>query len=264
MNTNEIGIGILDLYTQENLDLCYQQIPESLKSNVFIVSNNKNKSPISNSRSYSIQVPMATMRNWLISQMRIKNYKYYFLIHSNQFLKNQNLFEETIKLAETFGTWFILGNGSESNQFPLEDDVEKITLYLNSELKSEFMFIFSGIIKNNGYFDERYLNGKDVDVLDYVCKLRDKKVYPPNGYHPTIPSSFQSDPNSNINKTGYNDIPSVQQDVQLTYAYFFNNHKYIPTQNDPPIASQQDLLNIMEHLQQNYGKKQNRTSTDNV
>lgn len=255
MNNEEIGIGILDLYSQENLDICYKQIPDELISQVFVVSNNKNTSPTSNSRSFSTQVPIATMRNWLISQMRLNGIKYYFLIHSNQYLKDKSVFENTIKTAETFGTWFMLGPGPESKQFPLEDDTKNLTLYLNTELSEEFMFIFSGIIKNNGYFDERYLNGISVDVLDYILKLRNKKLYPPNNYHPTIPLGFQTDSLAKLNKIGFQDIPSTQKDVQLTYAYFYSNHKYIPTQDDPNSVSQEELLKVMEHLQVTYGKK---------
>lgn len=255
MNTNEIGIGILDIYTQESLDICYKQIPEELKNNTYIVSNNKNKSPGEKSKQYSSSVPLATMRNWLISQMRIADLKYYFLIDSNQYLKNSDLFEKSIKTAEVFGTWVLFGPGPTDTIFPLEDDVQKITLNLNTKLNTSFMFIFSGIIKNVGYFDERYLNGKDVDVLDYICRLRDKKVYPPNNYHATIDADIQSDSTLKINKFGFNDIPSMEKDVQISYAHFFSNYKYIPTQNEPQASSKEELLKTMEHLQQNYGKK---------
>lgn len=260
---NQIGIGILDLYTQEDLENCIKSIPEEFiyrgdgdtkPNQLFIVSNNKNNplSVVSKYTKYNTPVQLATMRNKLISQMRIEGLKYYFLIHSNQVITDPNIFENTLKLAETFGTWVILGPSTDN--IPLEDDQNNLTLNLSKNLNSEFMFIFSGIVKTFGYFDERYFNGKDIDVLDYVLKLRKKNAYPPTNYHPTISSGLESGI-GNINKLGYRDMPDMDKDVQLTYAYFFNNHKYIPTQNDPKNVSEQELLVEMEKIQNNYAKK---------
>jgi hypothetical protein len=256
----EIGIGILDLYTQEDLQNCWDSIPDEYKNHddlltrVFIVSNNNNK-PLSGAQTkqYSTPVQMATMRNYLISQMRLYGLKYYFLIHSNQIVKDPNIFEKTLQLADTFGTWVI--TGASTDNIPLEDDEKGITLNLSKKLNTEFMFLFSGIIKTFGYFDERHFNGLDIDVLDYVIKLRNKQAYPPTNYHPTIPSSWLESGIGNINKIGFKDMPDESRDVQLSYAYFFNNHKYIPTQNDPPHVSQNDLLKNMEIIQSNYAKK---------
>lgn len=254
----EIGIGILDLYTQEDVQNCWDSIPEQYKNHddlltrVFITSNNNNK-PIwgAQTRPYTTQVPIATMRNYLISQMRLRGCKYYFIIHSNAIIKDPNVFENTIKLAESFGTWVILGNSTDNT--PIEDD-NGLTLNLSKHLNDEFLFIYSGIVKNNGYFDERYFNGKNLDVLDYVLKLRKKEVYPPDGYHPTISNGIEFGI-GNINKIGFKDIPDTSKDVQMSYGWFMNNHKYIPTHNDPTPVSETVLLASMETIQKNYGKK---------
>ena len=116
------------------------------------------------------------------------------------------------------------------------------------------MFIFSGIVKNNGYFDERFFNGKNVDVLDYTLKLRKKKVYPPTNYHPTISEGIEYGVGT-INKLGLKDIPDLDRTVQLTYGHFFNNNKYIPTENEPPNITQENLLIEMETIQKNYAQK---------
>jgi len=254
----EIGIGILDLYTQEDVNKCWESIPDHYKKHddsiarVFIASNNNNKSISgTQTRQYTTQVPMATMRNHLISEMRLVGCKYYFLIHSNVIIDDPNIFENTIKLAETFGTWVIFGNSIDNTS--IEDD-NGLTLNLSKHLNDEFMFIYSGIIKNNGYFDERYFNGKNLDVLDYIIKLRKKNVYPPEGYHPTITSGVEFGI-GNINKIGFKDIPDISKDVQMSYGWFMNNHKFIPTHNDPTPVSETDLLSSMETIQKNYGKK---------
>jgi hypothetical protein len=256
----EIGIGILDLYTQEDLQNCWNSIPEQYKNHddlltrVFIVSNNKNKYlSEGQQKKYTTAVQMATMRNHLISQMRLRGCKYYFLLHSNQVIKDPQIFEKTLKLADTFGTWVILGPSTDN--IPLEDDQRGVTLNLSKKLNSEFMFLFSGIVKTFGYFDERYFNGLDIDVLDYVLKLRNKNAYPPSNYHPTITDDLIKSNGGTINKLGFKDIPDMSRDVQLSYAYFFNNHKYIPGETDPQSVSQDDLLKAMEVIQTNYAKK---------
>jgi hypothetical protein len=247
----KIGIGIIDIYEQEDLDLCYSSIPDDLKPNTFVVSCTENKKIGENYKKYG-EVPMATLRNWLISQFRLKGYKYYFIIYSNQSITDENLFENTIKIGETFGTWFLLGEGKHS--LPLEDEGSGNTLYASPELNSEFMFMLSGIVTNNGFFDERFFNTKDLDVLDYTLNLRSKGVYPPANYNATIGSGLKKR-YSSIKKIGYKDIPDTHRSVALSYGYFMHKHKYIPGQNDPAGVTQQQLISSLEALQKNYAKK---------
>jgi hypothetical protein len=255
---NKIGIGILDIYDQNLLDDCVSSIPEEFKENVFIASVSNNKSFTKNHKQYNSDVCFATLRNWLLTQMRIKELKYYFLIDSNILITDHEIFTKTIKLAEVFGTWMITGIGQ--NNIPIEDDVNNVTLNISPSLNSSFMFIYSGIIKNNGYFDERHFNTKDLDVLDYIIKLRKKEIYPPNNFNPTISEGFKATP-SEIKKKDHIDrldmFPrDIHKSLQLSYGYFHHNHKYLPGQNDPAPVSQEDLLKSIEKLQKNYARPQ--------
>jgi hypothetical protein len=249
---NTIGIGIIDAYEQEDLEVCYTSIPDDLKPNTIVVSATNNKMVNENYRKYG-DVSFAVLRNWLISQFRIKNYKYYFILHSNQIVHDPEIFRKTIQLAEIFGTWMILGDGK--NSLPLEDEGTGATLYASPELNSEFMFIFSGIVKNNGYFDERYFNTKDLDVLDYIIKLRKKGVYLPEHYNPTIGDGIKKSYNA-IKKIGHKDFPDKHQSVSLSYGYFIYKHKYIPGQNDPAGVTQEQMLKELQDIQKKYAKVQ--------
>jgi len=248
---NEIGIGILDVYDQEDLESCYNSIPEELKQNVLVASCSNNKMVNENYRKYN-DVPFATLRNWLTTQFRIQEKKYFFLINSNQTITDVNLFENIIKLAEVFGTWMMTGPGS--NNVELEDDTAGVTLNLSPELNTDFIFLLSGIVKNNGLFDERYFNSKDLDVLDYIIKLRTKGVYPPAHFNPTIGSGVKKT-NTVIKKTGFKDIPDQHRSVGLSYGYFMHLHRYIPTQNDPVGVTQEQLLQSVDTIQKTYAKK---------
>jgi hypothetical protein len=174
-----------------------------------------------------------------------------FLLHSNQIVKDPNIFENTIKLGEVFGTWVIMGDGKHS--LPLEDEESGLTLHASPELNSEFMFILSSVVTNNGYFDERFFNTKDLDVMDYIIKLRNKGIYPPAHYHPTIAEGM-SKSYKNIEKIGFRDFPDDHRSVGLSYAYFVHNNKYIPGQNEPAGITQEQLVSFLEILQKNYAK----------
>jgi hypothetical protein len=248
MTKEEIGIGIIDIYDQEDLDICYGSIPDEYKDNVFVVSSTNNTMVNDKYRIYG-EVPMATLRNWLISQFRIQGYKYYFIFESNHSINENDFFEKTIKIAETFGSWFLLGDGKSS--LPLEDEETNVVLHASPEMNSGFMFTFSGIIKNNGYFDERYPNTKDIDVLDYIVKLRKIGVYPPAHYNLTIGDGLKKS-GSTVKKIGYKDFPETHRSVGLAYAYFAHKNKYLPGQNDPTGITQDQLLKFLETLQKNY------------
>lgn len=252
---NEIAIGILDVYEQEDVNLCYSSIPEEYKDNVFIASATKNKKPDSFGGSAYKQfgeVPFATLRNWLISQFRLNEYKYYFIIHSNNSIKDPEIFIKTIKIAETFGSWFLLNEGTKS--LPLEDEETGVTLYASPELNSEFMFLFNGIVKNNGYFDERFFNTKEMDVLDYVIRLREKGLYSPAHYNLTISKEMLKKSYSSIKKIGFKDYPDNDKSVGLSYGYFMHKYKYIPGHNEPAGVTQEQLLESLQELQKKYAK----------
>jgi len=249
---NEIGIGIIDLYDQDSLSKCLDSIKNVSKDNIIVSSLTKNKSNLENHRVYSSQTPLATLRNYIISQFRLKNIKYFFLLHSNQVIKHENIWNDTIKLAETFGTWFI--TGFNKNILTIEDD-SGLELNISSKLNSNFLFFNSGIVKNNGYFDERFFNGKELDVIDYIINLRKKKLTPPHSFFATINEKWIENLDSKINAVGFLDFPETDKSIQMSYGYFMHTHKYIPTQNDPQSVSNDDLLRNMEVLQKNYAKK---------
>jgi len=261
---NEIGIGIIDLYSEECLKSCISTIPEECKENLWIVSN-KIK-PLENVKNYTKQVPMATLRNYLISQMRIKQLKYYFLLNSNVEIKNPLVFENTIKAAKIFGTWFMTGAGSHN--VTLEEDTLNVSLNVSPQFNSNFIFLYSGIVKNFGFFDERFYNTLDLDVIDYINKLRDKKTYPPRHYNPTINAEEVFEKKENIQKINFKDLPKSKDDykpdsdksLELSVAYFYHKYKYLPAQNDPTGVTQNELLEFMEQLQKTYGDSKNDSS----
>jgi hypothetical protein len=248
---SDIGIAIIDVYGQDDLNLCYDSIPEGTE-NVIVVSNTRNKLPDCERKHFSAEIPFATLRNWAIINFRIKKLKHFFLINSNQIIKDPDIFQKTIKMAEVFGIWSFIG--PNVSNLDIEDDEHNVTLTLSEKINSDFIYLFNGIVSNVGFFDERFFNTKDLDVLDYIHRMRDKKVYPPTGYNAIITNGIDKT-RSKITKPNYKEIENADQSVNLSYAYFMTKYQYIPTQNDPKPVSKEDLMTSLEELQNNYAKK---------
>lgn len=248
---NEIGIAIIDVYGQDDLNACYDSIPEGIE-NVIVVSDTKNKLPDCERKQYGNGVPFATLRNWAINKFRIKDIKHYFLINSNQIITDPDIFDKTIKKAEIFGTWAF--TGPANSILEIEDDEHDISLNLSDTLNSDFIYLFSGIVSNVGFFDERFFNTKDLDVLDYILRMRNKKVFPPTGYNAIIKDGLKTT-RSKITKTNYKEIGDADQSINMSYAYFLTKYQYIPTQNDPKPVSKEELMTSLEEFQKNYAKR---------
>lgn len=249
----DIGIAIIDVYEKENLNACYDSLKE-VGGNLIIVSNTTN--PLPNDvecKRYSGQIPFATLRNYAINYFRTKGIKHVFLINSNIKITNKNVFENSIKTANTFGIWCLLGPAE--TKLTIEDDEQNLNLNLSEDINSDFIYIFSGIVSNVGFFDERCFNTKSLDVLDYIIRMRSKKVFPPVGYVPFIKDGLE-EMKGNITKPNHQELKNdADQSVNISYAYFYTIHKYIPTQNDPKSVDKETLMQSLEDLQKNYSKK---------
>lgn len=249
---NDIGIAIIDVYEQENLNLCFESLKDKTQ-NLIIVSNTKNKLPDVESKRYSFPVQFATLRNWAIHNFRIKGLKHFFLINSNTIIKDVSIFENTIKKANNFGIWSFFGPAE--NKVTIEDDEKHLNLNLSEEINSDFIYIFNNVVSKVGFFDERFFNTKSLDVLDYVIRLRDKKLLTPTGFVPSIQDNLES-VTGKIQKVNHKELDKdADQSVNLSYAYFLTKHQYIPLQNDPKPVSKDDLMKVLEDLQKNYSNK---------
>jgi hypothetical protein len=253
---NDIGIAILDVYTQDDLTACVAHLPKT--DNIIIVSDTKNIIPNGfKVKRYGNGVPFATLRNWAISQFRLQgDIKHIFLISTNQIIKDvtgfNEIFDKVIKTAETFGIRLIFG--PEVSILSIEDDEKNIDLHLSEKINSDFIYISNDIVSEIGYFDERFFNTKNLDVFDYIERLRQKKIHTPTGYNPMIVGDIQKT-RSSIQKTNYKEIENRDKGVDMSYAYFLHKYQYIPSQNDPKPVSNDDLMKALEELQTNYASK---------
>jgi hypothetical protein len=248
---NKVGIAIIDVYEQDNLDSCYNSIPKDIE-NVIVISNTRNKLPDCEKYQFSGNIPFATLRSRALHNFRIKGLTDYFLINSNQVITDSNIFAKTIHTSNVFGIGLFCG--PSEFKMSIEDDENNITLHLSEKINSDFIYLNSDIVSKVGFFDDRYFNTKSLDVLDYIMRLRNEKMYPPTGFVAYIPEGSNTTKGS-IQKPSYKELNDPDQSINMSYGYFLTQYNYIPTQNDPQPASNDELMGALEHLQKNYAKK---------
>ena len=90
---NDIGIAIIDVYGQDDLNACYDSIPEGTE-NVIVVSNTRNKLPDCVKKSYTSFVP--ELKKWLEENYEKSIKSVSFLLRQNHGFK-QAPFEEITK-----------------------------------------------------------------------------------------------------------------------------------------------------------------------
>jgi hypothetical protein len=252
MENNEVGIGLIDIHDDKSLiDCSYSLSKTTNNASVYVISNRiLGLKDFEYDEKITHQVSMATLRNHCIAHFRCLGLKYIFLINSNVIITDPNFIENTIKTAEAFGTWFM--TGYQENPTHLDDSDANRSLCVNTKLNTDFIFLRSGIIGNLGYFDERYINTKDLDVLDYINKARKIEIYPPHPFHPTVGNILKYT-DSKIQKVDHSDmLDTKNKSVGFSYGYFHHQHKYIPDHDEIKSITKDELMVFMGDIQQNY------------
>jgi hypothetical protein len=248
------GIGLLDLYDDDSLTTILNQIPENTYITVVSNRNTSFKDQRINKHIVVDKASIAHMRNLILHDFRINNLDYYYLIHTDQIIKDFAIFNNIQKISETFGTWFLSGH-VDNNTLNIEDDNGSI-LKISKKLNTKFIFTFKGIIKNFGFFDEQIINSHDLDVYDYIQRLKNKSLYPKDGYFPSISTEMKEN-KKRITNSYIQDYPSEENSVKYAYGYFLHKNKHIPNQETINYTTESDesVLKTIEFLQNNYGKK---------
>lgn len=246
----DIGIGILDIYEQKNLDDLLNSIPKEYTNNLYICSTANNKQKITHNHfSFTREVSLSSLVNRILTFFRQNpEIKYYFIFHSNCLITDSNFFKNTILTAEAFGTWFITGPGSDS--VLIEEENLKINLAITPELNQSFLFTIPNIIKHNGYFNEQFYADNILGTLDYLIKLRQKELYPSAPFNPSVYEGLSIIP-ANLKKAQFK--PTLKaEDKSLGLFYYL--HKFIPGVDDNTGSTKEQMLKSIEKLQQRYAR----------
>ncbi len=256
---NDIAVGILDIYTQEDLDSCLAAMPKNIT--LGIMSNTLNhhvpfaKQSIAFTCRHTKEVSLATLKNDFVHYLRVNNpKKHIFFIHANQIIQNPNIFIDTIQLAKTFGTWCITGPSKIVAE--IEDDVTKLNATVTDIPNTGFLFVLDNLFDHVGFFEERYYNGKDLDTLDFINRLQKKGLAVPPSYYSCL-SNGLTHTKSKMQKINYEEMDVANSPtLNFSYGIFLHLHQYIPGSDDSKqrCVKKEEMLEKLEILQKNYSQ----------
>lgn len=244
----DIGIGILDIFTPEDLKRCLDSIPLNLKENVYVVSNSTFQQTKFSNFSFTKDCGISSLRNNILYHFQKTNKKYVFMLYSNLEILNNNFFSDSVKKAHNFGTWFMTGPGKDS--LPIEDESNQLILDVSPEIRGEAIFILTNLIKKIGYFNEQFLNSSNLEILDFTQKLRQIGAYPPFPFNSTLGEGLKIN-NKPDNKIKYKTPSKVES---LSYGLFQYLHNFVPGHNDPAGCTSNEMFKKVEEIQKNYAK----------
>jgi hypothetical protein len=139
--------------------------------------------------------------------------------------------------------------GPGSNSFSVEDDEKRMLLQITPELNAGVMFLHTNIVKKYGYFNEQLHSNNQLEVLDYIIRLRKDGLYPPNHFNPSLERGLYK------SVTKLNKITNNEDRInQLSFGMFHHLHNYIPGHDDPVGVSQEILFKSVESIQQKYAR----------
>ena len=238
---DKIGIGVL--CTHNNFDKTISSINTS--HDIYVVSCSymdiSDKHNIKDSYVYTQDTPKTWAKNRLIRMMLNDDCDHLFIIEDSVIIKNNNIFEKYIQAAKNSGIWcFLHSNKEYQNDISYED----IKIGFSDELQNHLMYIFRGVIKNIGFFDERYDKGI-LETHDYVKRILDKGLLPGWCWFPDLYDSKE-----------YIDTIEIEEPIGQDWWYenIWFGHKHKERSDDIKKLNDNKVLNNLNFIKENYSK----------
>ena len=205
-NTNKLGIGYITCNAPDRVAKTFPAIPKGLGELVVVNSGcvlpektfkGANKI-IQSGKVKNVAISKNTALRHLISE----GCDHIFLIEDDMIIKSHEVFKAYIDAASVSGIWH-LNYGLQGGLNRTQDEITSIksmadlnNVKCNSDpaprskldyngskiafyphIVSSFSYFYKGIIKNVGYFDERYINS--MENIDYIYRVIQKGLHPP-------------------------------------------------------------------------------------
>jgi len=258
--SQKIGVGIITFNRPEYYQKVYKSIPKN-KIDFLVVVNDGEIPYVDQKDANTVihnkkQLGVAVSKNKALKELIDLGCEHLFLIEDDILIKDENVFDEYLKAANSTGIHHlcyekVAGNEKSLKYTHEQPDGVKLSFYHNPQ--GAFMYINAKIIKKLGYFDEGYINA--FEHIDFAYNLIQKNVAPPFWYFPDIYNSDEyleeikgSSENSTItNKEKY------QENWQISAQYFTKKWNHFT--NSIKEVTIKDLLKSLIALQTNYSRK---------
>lgn len=183
-------------------------------------------------------------KNVLLRDMINDQCEHLFLINSNISSVNDGVFETYIESAKASGIWvlFFKENNSSINSIQYEN----VEISFQPKLTKSFTYLHRGVIKNVGFFDERY----DSSVLehdDLVYRIIQRGLLPGWGWFPDTSTS------QNYIKYNASIIP-IKDQIWFNEKTWFK-HKHQIDIDDIKTIKEATILTNLEKIKTQFQKR---------
>jgi hypothetical protein len=214
---NKLGIGYITCDAPDRVAQTYPTIPKGIGELVVVNSGCILKEDMLPQATKIIQsgkkVSVAIAKNRALRYLMESGCDHIFLIEDDMIVKDAGIFGAYLKAAEVSGIWHMnyALQGALNRAQDVDADVKTlqdlnslrsdstpaprgkleydggIKLAFYPHALSSFQYFYRGIIKNVGYFDERYVNA--FENVDYIYRVIKKGLHPPYGWFADLDNS---------------------------------------------------------------------------
>jgi glycosyltransferase involved in cell wall biosynthesis len=262
---NKIGVGVVTYKRPEFFQKCINSIPSV---DTLVVVNDGDpydpslypstvKEVIQHTKNKSVGLSKNELLRFLIQD----GCEHIFLVEDDMLIKNQEVFNEYIKLAAATGIWHMnFGYHGPANKKPdgtknprlVVEYKNGVKLALNAHCVGSVSYYQRGVIKHIGYMDEKFINCWE--HVEHTNRIIQAGLHPPFWWFADLANSDEyiteqasSEINTTIQRT-----PEWIKNFHEGAAWYAHKHGHIPTKT--PDTAPDRVTNILKMLHKNYSK----------
>lgn len=255
-----IGVGIITYNRPDYYNQVLQSLPKD-KFGFLVVVNDGEHVYVDPKDAHTVihnkkQLGVAKSKNKALKELVNFGCEHLFLIEDDIIIKNDEVFEQYIKAANSTGIHHLcfekIANNDKNLKYTwAQPDGTKIGFYHNPQ--GAFMYIHANLIKKLGYFDENYINA--FEHIDFAYNLIQKKVAPPFWYFPDLLNSedYLTDVEGSNENSSITNKEKYQENVQKSAEHFIKKWGIFTNQIEP--VDIKLLIHQLINLQTFYSRK---------
>lgn len=184
-------------------------------------------------------------KNKLLYQLLNDDCDHIFLMDDTVEILDVCIFANYIDAAKKSGIWYLMYRGDYKVKNSI--DYDGVGISFSDTINKQFCYYYKGIIKNVGFFDERYSTGL-LEQIDYTYRVIQKGICPPWGWFADYENSNQFI--KQLKKPGLLDLN--QQNYWNENQWFKYKHKEF--YNKLSDTNHEIVIKKLEELKEQYGK----------
>lgn len=241
---NKIGVGILTKNNESGFSELISSLPDYVTPYICYNScSYKNQTPYK-SHTYNKNVCNAWAKNRLIRMMVNDECEHLFILEDGIKIQDKNVFNLYIEAASKSGLWTLLFKENQTPKNSIQYDTVGISF--SKESCRSFFYIHRGVVKNIGFYDERYVHDYH-EQTDLLYRILLKGLLPGWQWFPDL---------ENSNNLLDFSAQTKQLDQQKEYfEKIWFNFKNKTEYNTISVTSESEVIKKLETIKNTYAKQ---------